>query len=179
MWSQVGLRKHHYKQRQWRWWDSSWAISNPKRWCCESAALNMPANLENSLVATGPEKVSFHSNPKERQCQRVLRLPHNALIPHASKVMQPRQHTKKQRRCFANKGPTSQSYGFPSSHVWMWELEYKESWVQKNWSFWAVMLEKTLESPLDCKEIKPVNPKKDQSWIFIGRTDAEAETPIL
>ena len=80
---------------------------------------------------------------------------------------------------FANKGPSSQSYGFSSSHVWMWELEYKESWVLKNWCFWTVVLEKTLESPLDCKEIKPVNPKGNQSWIFNGRTDAEAETPIL
>ena len=77
MWSQVGLRKHHYEQSQWRWWTSSWAISNPKRWCCESAALNMPANFENSTVATGLEKVSFHSNPKERQCQRMLKLLHN------------------------------------------------------------------------------------------------------
>ena len=68
---------------------------------------------------------------------------------------------------------------FPSSHVWMWELDYKENWVLKNWCFWTVVLEKTLESPLDCKEIQPLNPKGGQSWIFIGRTDAEAETPIL
>ena len=68
---------------------------------------------------------------------------------------------------------------FSSSHVWMWELDYKESWALKNWCFWTVVLEKTLESPLDCKEIKPVHPKENQSWIFIGRTDAEAETPIL
>ena len=74
---------------------------------------------------------------------------------------------------------SSQSYGFSSSHVWMWELEYKESWAPKNWSFWTVVLEKTLESPLDCKEIQPVHPKGNQSWIFIGRTDAEAETPVL
>ena len=72
-----------------------------------------------------------------------------------------------------------QSYGFSSSHVWMWELGYKESWVPKNWSFWTVVLEKTLESPLDCKEIQLVHPKGNQSWIFIGRTDAEAETPIF
>ena len=70
-------------------------------------------------------------------------------------------------------------YGFSSSHVWMWELDHKESWVLKNWCFWTVVLEKTLESPLDCKEIKPVNPKGNQSWIFIGRTDAEAEAPTL
>ena len=73
----------------------------------------------------------------------------------------------------------SQSYGFSRSHVWMWELDYKESWAPKNWYFSTVVLEKTLESPLDCKEIQPVHPKGNQSWVFIGRTDAEAETPIL
>jgi len=92
---------------------------------------------------------------------------------------QPRQHIKKQRHYFANKGPFSQSYAFPSSHVWMWELDYKESWVPKNWYFWTVVLEKTLESPSDCKEIQPVHPKGDQSWVFIERTDAEGETPLL
>ena len=92
---------------------------------------------------------------------------------------QPRQHIKKQRHYFVNKGPSSQGYGFSSSHVWMWELDYKESWVQKNWCFWTVVLEKTLESPLDCKEIQLVNPKGNQSWIFIGRTDVEAESPII
>ena len=86
---------------------------------------------------------------------------------------------KKQGHYFANKGPSSQGYGFSSSHVWMWELDYKESWVPKNWCFWIVVLEKTLESPLDCKEIQPVHPKGNQSWTFTGRTDAEAETPIL
>ena len=85
----------------------------------------------------------------------------------------------KQRHYFVNKGPSSQSYGFSSSHVWMWELDYKESWAPKNWCFWTVVLEKTLESPLDCKEIQPVHPKGNQFLIFIGRTDAEAETPIL
>ena len=73
----------------------------------------------------------------------------------------------------------NQGYGFSSSHVWMWELDYKKCWAPKNWCFWTLMLEKTLESPLDCKEIQPVNPKENQSWIFIGRTDAEAETLIL
>ena len=86
---------------------------------------------------------------------------------------------KKRRHYFANKGPSSQGYGFSSGHVWMWELDYKESWVLKNWCFWTVMLEKTLESPLDCKEIQPVHSKGDQSWVFIGRTDVEAETPVL
>ena len=91
----------------------------------------------------------------------------------------PRQHAKKQRHYFANKGPSSQSSGFSSSPVTMWELDHKESWMPKNWCFWTVVLEKTLESPLDYREIQPVNPKGNQSWIFIGRTDAEAETPIL
>ena len=90
---------------------------------------------------------------------------------------QPRQHIKKQRHYLANKGLSSQGYGFPSNHVWMWGLDHKESWAMKNWCFWTVVLEKTLESPLECKEIKPVNPKGNQSWIFVGRTDAEA--PIL
>ena len=80
----------------------------------------------------------------------------------------------KQRYHFADKGPYSQSYGFPSSHVWMWELVHQEGWALKNWCFWTVVLKKILESPLDRKEIKPVNPKGNQSWIFIGRTDAEA-----
>ena len=94
-------------------------------------------------------------------------------------MSQPRQHIKKQRHYFEDKGPSSQSYGFPRSHVCMWELDYKESWVPRIWCFWTVVLEKTLDSPLDCKEIQPVHPKGDQSWVFIGRTDVEAETPIL
>ena len=92
---------------------------------------------------------------------------------------QPTQHIKKQRHYFTNKGPSSQGYGFSSGHIWMWELDYKKSWALKNWCFWTVMLEKTLESPLDCKEIQPVHPGGNQSWIFTGRTDAEAEIPIL
>ena len=90
-----------------------------------------------------------------------------------------RQHIKKQRHYFGDKGPSSQNHGFSSSHVWMWELGYKESWTPKNWCFWTVVLEKILKSPLDCKEIQPVYPKGDQSWIFIGRTDVEGATPIL
>ena len=90
-----------------------------------------------------------------------------------------RQHIQKQRHYFANKGPSSQNYGFFSSHVWMWVLDHKESWVPKNWCLWNVVFEKTLTSPLDCKEIQPINPKGNQSLIFIGRIDAKAETPIL
>ena len=101
------------------------------------------------------------------------------LAPWKKSYDQPRQHIKKQRHYFANKGLSSQGYGFFSSHVWMLELDYKESWVLKNWCFWTMVLEKSLESPLDCKEIQPVHPKGDQSWVFIGRTDVEAETPIL
>ena len=101
------------------------------------------------------------------------------LAPWKKSYDQPRELIKKQRHYFANKGPSSQSYDFSRTHVWIWELDYKESWALKNWCFWTVMLEKTLESPLDCKEIQPVYPKGNQSWIFTGRTDAEAETPVL
>ena len=92
---------------------------------------------------------------------------------------QPRQHIEKQRYYFANKGLSSQGYGFSSGHVRMWELDCEEAWAPKNWCFWTVMLEKTLESSLECKEIQPVHSKGDQSWMFIRRTDAEAETPVL
>ena len=95
----------------------------------------------------------------------------NKLLPYAFR--------KCERHYFANKGPSSQGYVFPSSHVWMRELYYKENWAPKNWCFWTVVSEKTLESPLDCKEIQPVHSKGDQFWVFIGGTDAEAETPIL
>ena len=88
-------------------------------------------------------------------------------------------HIKKQRHHFADKGLYNPSYGFSRSHVWTWEMDHKEGWVPKNWCFWTVVLEKTLESPLSSKDIKPVHPKGDQSWVFIGRTDVEAETPIL
>ena len=96
------------------------------------------------------------------------------IAPWKKSYDKPRQHIKKHRHYFANKGPSNQSYVF-SGHVWMWALDYKESWAPKNWCFWTVVLEKTLESPLDCKEIKPVNPKGNQFWIFIGRTDSEAK----
>ena len=92
---------------------------------------------------------------------------------------QPRQNIKKQRHYFANKGLSSQGYGFSSGHVWMRELGCEESWAPKTWWFWTVVLEKTLESPLDSKEIQPIHPKGNRSWIFIGRTDVEAVTPIL
>ena len=95
------------------------------------------------------------------------------LTPWKENYDQPRQHIKKQRHYFVNKSPSSQGYGFSSSHVWMWDLDCEESWAPKNWYFWSLVLEKTLESPLDCKDIQPVHPKGNQSWILIGRTDAE------
>ena len=101
------------------------------------------------------------------------------LAPWKKSYDQPRQHSKKQRHYFANKGLTSQGYGFSSGHVWMWEVDCEEGWALRNWCFWTVVLEKTLESPLDCKEIQLVHPKGDQSWVLFGRTDVEAETPML
>ena len=101
------------------------------------------------------------------------------LTPWKESYDQPRQHIQKQRHYFANTGPSSQGYGFSTGHVWMWELHYKASLAPKNWCSWTVVLEKTLESPLDCKDIQPVHRKEDQSWVLIGRTDVEAETPIL
>jgi len=101
------------------------------------------------------------------------------LTPWKESYKQPRQHIKKQRCYFANRGLSSQGYGFSSGNVLMSKLDYKESRVPKNWCFWTVVLEKTLESHLDYKEIHPVHPKGDQCWVFIGRTDVEPETPIL
>ena len=116
----------------------------------------------------------------QNQCRWWLQ-PWNqkTLAPWKKSYDKPRQYIKKQRHYFSNKGLSSQSSGFSSSHIRMWELNYKESWAAKNWCFWTVVLEKTLESPLGCKEIQPVNPKGDQFWIFIERTDVEAEMPIL
>ena len=101
------------------------------------------------------------------------------LIPWKKSCDQTRQHIKKQRHYFGNKSLSSQGYDFSRSHVWMWELDYKESWAPKNWCFSTVVLEKSLESPLDSKKIQPALPKGNQSWIFIGRTDAKAETPVF
>ena len=116
----------------------------------------------------------------KNHCRRWLQ-PWNykMLAPWKKSYDQPRQHIKKQRYYIAYKGLHSQSYGFSSSCVWMWKMDHWEGWAPKNWCFWTVVLEKTLESPLDCREIKPVNPKGNQSWIFIGRSDAEAGAPIL
>ena len=108
-------------------------------------------------------------------CSREIK---RHLLP-GRKVMSNLDSILKSKDYFANKGPSSQDYSFSSSHVWMWELDGEESWAPKNWCFWTVALEKTLESPLDCKKIQPVHPKGDQSWVFIARTDVEAEMPVL
>ena len=101
------------------------------------------------------------------------------LTPWKESYDQPRQWIEKQRHYAVNKGSFSLGHGFSSDHVWIWELDYKESWALKNLCFWTLVLEKTLESPLDCKDIQPVHSKENQSWIVIGRTDVKAETPIL
>ena len=119
----------------------------------------------------------FWGAPKSLQMvTAVMKL--KTLTPWKEGYVQPRHHIKKQRHYFANKGLSSQGYGFLSSHVWMWELDYEESWVPKNLCFWTVVLEMTLESLLDCKDTQLVHPK-DKSWVFTERTDVEAETPIL
>ena len=121
----------------------------------------------------------FFWAPKSLQMVIVAMKLNKMLAPWKESYDQPRLHIKKQRHYFANKGPSSQGYGFSCGHVWMWELDSEESWVLKNWCFWTVVLEKTLESPLDCKETQRVHPKENQSWVFIGRSDDETETPIL
>ena len=133
--------------------------------------------IDGETVETVRQTVSFGGSriTADGDCSHEI----NMLVPWKKSYDQPRQHIKKQRHYFANKGPSSQSYGFSSGHVWMWELDHKESWAPKNWCFWTVVLEKTLESPLACKEIQPVQSKGNKSWIFIGTTDAEAESPIL
>ena len=127
---------------------------------------------DSKITANGDCSHEIKKNKTNKQTKKTL-------APWKKSYDQPRQHIKKQRYDFANECPCSQSYGFSTSHVWMWELDYKESWAPKNLCFWAVVLEKTLESPLNFKEIQPVHPKGDQSWVFIGRTDAEIEAPIL
>ena len=100
------------------------------------------------------------------------------LAPWKKSYDKPRQHNKKQRHYFTNKGPSSQCYGFSRSYVWIWELDYKEYWTLKNWCVWTVVLEKTFDSPLDCKEIQPVHPKENKFWIFIGRAEFIGRTGV-
>ena len=159
----------------------------------ESEKVGLKLNIQKTkIMASGPitscqidgETVEivrdFNSGGSQISCRWWLQ-PWNKkmLAPWKKSYDQHRQHVKKQRHYFSNKGPSSQGYGFSSSHVWMWDLDYKESWAPKNWCFWTVVLEKTHESPLHCQEIQPVNRKGNQSWVFIGKSDIEAETPIL
>ena len=157
----------------------------------ESEKVGLKLNIQKTeIMASGPitswqidwETVEtgwlFSGSPKSLQMVTAA-MKFKDTGPWKNSYDHPRQHIKKQRHYFANKGPSSQGYGFSSGRVWVWELDYKEIWSLKNWCLWTVVLEKTLESPLDCKEIQPVHPKGNQSWIFMGRTDAEAEAPIL
>ena len=131
--------------------------------------------IEGGIVETMADFIFWVSKiTADGDCSHEIK----TLVPWKERYNKSRWHIKKQRHHFANKGPHS-CYGFSSSHERMWELDHKECWVLKNWCFQTMMLEKILESSLDCKEIKPVNPKGNQPWIFIGRTEVEAETPIL
>ena len=152
-----------------------WATSLSLRASLIAQLVKNPPAMQETLVQFLGQTFGFQNH-----CRWWLQ-PWNQkmLAPWKKSYEQPKWHIKKQRLYFSNKDPSSQSYGFSSSHVWMWELDYKESWAPKNWCFWTVVLKKTLESLLDCKEVKPVNPKSNQSCIFIGRTDAETETLIL
>ena len=140
---------------------------------CAKYWTNSPMCLETFLPLT--HCIFFGLQNHCSDCSHEIK----TLAPWKESYNKPRQHIKKQRYNFADKGPYSQSYGVSSSHVWMGEMDHKEGWMPKNWCFWIVMLKKTLESPMDSKEIKPVNPKGNQPRIFTGRTDAEVEAPIL
>ena len=156
----------------------------------ESEKVGLKLNIQKTnIIASGPiasswqidgETVADYFWGLQNHCRcRLEPWNRKTLTPWKKSYDQPRQHIKKQRHYFANKGRSSQGYGFSSSPVWMWELDYKESWAPKNWCFWTVVLEKTLVSPLDCKELQTVHSKGNQSWMFNGRTDVEAEAPVL
>ena len=146
----------------------------------ESKNVGLKLNIQKTkIMASGPITSWQIDGETMKQWQTILggsKITADGDCSHEIKTLahwkksydQPRQPTKKQRHYFANKYPSRQGYGFSCSHVWMWELDSKESWALKNWCFWTLVLEKTLESPLDCKEIQPVNSKGDQSWVFIG-----------
>ena len=182
---------------------SSWeaGISRRKQWGGERETLPSKERLKNSytMISSSPKicnyvKAVWETRELTNKFSKLLSISmvtdfqspfiwwlqpwtKKMLAPWKKSYEQPTQYIKKQRHYFSDKSPSSQCYGFSNNHVWMWELDHKDSWALKKWCFWTVVLEKTLERPLDCKEIKPVNPKGNQSWILIGRTDAEA--PIL
>ena len=172
----IGGRRRKERPRM-RWLDCIMDSMNSRSWCwtVRPGALQFMGSQP-----VGHEWVTVLNWTEDREIMKATVQPWNwkMLAPLKKSYDQPRQHIKKQRRYIANKGLSSQSYGFSSSHVCLWELDYKQSWALKNWCFWTAVL-KTLESLLDYKKIQPVHPKGNQSWIFIGRTDAEAETPIL
>ena len=181
-------RWHHPYGRKWRRTKKPLDESEREEWKKNGLQLNIQ---KTKIMASGPitswqidgETVETVADftflgskiTADGDCSHEIK----TFTPWKKSYDQPSQHIKKLRHYFANKGPSSQGYHFSSSHVWMWELDYKESWGPKNWCSWTVVLEKILESPLDSKEIQLVHPKWNQSWIFIGRTDVEAETPIL
>ena len=157
---------------------------------CEKAGLKF--NIEKMKILASSPITSWHIDGETREIVRNFiflgsKITADGDCSHEIKTLaswkkscdKPRQYIKKQRDYFTNKGSSSQSYGFSSSCVWMWELDHKEGWMLKNWCFWTVVLEKTQESPLDSEEMKPVHPKGNQPWILIGRTVAEVEAPIL
>ena len=159
----------------------------------ESEKVNLKFNIQKTKIVTSCPIISWQIDGETMETERHFiflgsKITADGDCSHEVKrclllgrkvIDQPRQHIEKQRHYFVSKGPSSQGYGLSSSHVRMWDLDHKESWAVKNWCLWTVVLEQTLESFLDCKEIQPVHPKGEQSWIFIGRIDAEAETLIL
>ena len=158
----------------------------------ESEKVGLKLNIqETKIMASGPitsweidgktvETVTDFISGLQNHCRWWLQSwNEKTLAPVKNSYDQPRQNIKKQRHYFADRGPYVKAMFFTNIHVWVGELDHKECWALKNWCFWTVMLEKILESPLHCKEIQPVHSKAIQSWVFIGRTNAEAETPIL
>ena len=157
----------------WEKADLKLSINDLRSW---HLAPSLPWQMEGEKVEAVTDFIFLGSKiSADGDCSHEIK----TLTPWKESYGKPSQHVEKQRYYSANKGLSSQGYGFSSDHVWLWELDCEDSWALKNWCFWTAVLEKTLESPLDCKELKPVNPKGNQSWIFIGRTDVEAETPVL
>ena len=149
-------------------------------WKVNIQKMKIMASAPITLWQTCGETVADCSGLQNHCRCRLQPWNYKMLTPWKESYNQLGQHIKKQRHYFANKGPTnSQGYGFSSGHVWMWQLDYKESWAPKNWCFWTMVFKKTLENPSDCMLIKPVHPKWNQPWIFIGRISAEAKAPYF
>ena len=175
----LGLLPSEGERGEWKIWLKIWHSKNEWQWWDQIMASDpiTSRQIDWEKMATVTDFIFLGSKiTADGDCSHEIKW---CLLLGRKAMTQSRQHIKKQRHYFANKGPSSQSYSFSSIHLWMWELDYKESWALKNSCFWIVVVKKILESPLDCKEIQPVHPKGNQSWIFTGRTNAEAETPIL